>query len=191
MCMTSSMPAKTTCNIAGGLLRILVAKASDLNASTLTITNTGITRHQITAIAAILNWYEIKFDKNRDASATAENLRAGASAFSHNISALISTDDFETQRSLIDLQDCCGYIALIKHASGNWALYGLNYSKNDATYDSADAQVKFDFATGANRADEAVGATLTLSSPNVNFTWLPVSPSAAATAVAAIVVHTP
>jgi len=193
MCLPSSMPAPASCNLAGGILRLLVAKANDVLtvASAITITNTGVTRSQVTAFAAGLDWYEIKFDKKRDATAGAENTLAGKAAFTHSVTVLTSTDDFDTQRSLTELQDCCGYVALVKHASGNWALYGLNYSKTDASYDPADMQVKYDFTTGANRADAAAGGTVAFSSENVNFSWLPVSPAAAATAIAAIVAHTP
>ncbi len=195
MCLTSSMPNPASCNLAGGILRLLVAKSEDLVLSgvgvSFTITNTGTTRNQITAIAAGLDWYEIKFDKKRDATALAENTLAGKAAFTHSVTGLTSTDDFDTQRSLTELQDCCGYVALVKHASGNWAVYGLNYSKSDASFDSADMQVKYDFTTGANRADAAAGGTVAFSSENVNYSWLPVSPSAAATAIAAIVAHTP
>lgn len=184
MCSTSSMPAAANCSLAGGVLRVLVADAADLVLDGLTpsftITNTGLTRHQITAIAAGLDWYELKFDKSRDASAGAENTRGGAASFTHTVSVLTSTGDFATQRALIDLQNCCGYVALVKHADGNWAMYGLNYSIGDGSYDSADMKVKYDFNTGANRADEAAGGTIALSSTNVNFTWLPVSPAAAA-----------
>jgi hypothetical protein len=185
------MPAAASCSLAGGILRLLVANATDLTASTLTITNTGATRHQITAIDVALDWYEIKFDKKRDASAAAENTRPGAAAFTHTVSVLISTDDTGTHKSLIDLQDCCGVVSLAKLASGKWILLGLNYSKLDATYDSADMQVKYDFTSGANRADEAAGATVALSTENVNFGYMDVAPAAAATAIAAIVANTP
>lgn len=190
MCSTSSMPAAANCSLAGGVLRVLVADAAQVEAlAPFTITQTGVTRHQITAIAAGLDWYELKFDKARDASAAAENTRAGANAYTHTVSVLTSTDDFATQRALIDLQNCCGYVVLVKHASGNWAMYGLNYSVTDASYDSADMKVKYDFTTGANRADEGAGGTVALSSANVNFTFIPVSPAAAAGVT--VVAYTP
>ena len=195
MCLTSSMPNPAFCNLAGGILRVLVAKSEDLVltgvGASFTITDTGVTRSQITAIAAGLDWYEIKFDKKRDASAAAENTLGGRPAYTHTVSVLTSTADFDTQRSLTELQNCCGYVVLVKYADGNWAMYGLNYSASDASYDPADMQVKYDFTTGANRADAAAGGTVAFSSENVNFSWLPVSPAAAATAIAAIVAHTP
>lgn len=182
MCLTSSMPSPTDCSLTGGVQRILVAKVSDLILSgvgaSLTI-GTTTTRYQVTAIDAALDWYEIKFDKTRDASAGSENTRAGAKAFTHTVLANVSTDDFDTQRSLIELQNCCGYIALVKHQSGRWFVYGLNLNTTDSTYDGADLKVTLNFGTGANVADEAAGHNVTLSSPNVNITQIPVTAAAA------------
>lgn len=191
MCLTSSMPAAANCSLAGGLLRVLVAKASALLPTHLTVTTTGATRHQITAIDVTLPWYELKFDRNKDASALTENTVAGAAAYSHTVNVLTSTDDFATQTALAELQDCCGYIALVKFPSGNWAMLGLNYSKSDGSYDAADMKVKYDFNSGANRTDTAAGGTVAIASENVNYTWLPVAPAAAAAAITAIVAHTP
>jgi len=183
MCLTSSLPAQTTCNIAGSIRRLLVAKASDVVLSGLTASftfGTTTTRYQITDIEAALNWYEIPFDKTRDATASAENTRAGAGAFTHTVSVNISTDDFDTQRSIMELQDCCGYVALVQHSTGRWAMYGLNFSKDDSSYDPAQLKVTANFTTGANVADEAAGHNVTISSTNVTSYWLPVSAAAAA-----------
>jgi hypothetical protein len=185
MCLTASMPAPVDCNISGGILRVLVAKAEDIllsdnAAPSFTIPNTGLTRYQVDDIDAALNWYELKFDRASDASADAENTVAGAAAYTHTVTVRTKTTDADTQRALIDLQNCCGYIALVKYATGVWALFGLNYSTKDGSYDSADMKVKNDFTSGANRADAAAGGTLAVSSPNVNFSWIPVAPAAIA-----------
>lgn len=182
MCITSSMPAPVNCSLVGGVQRVLVAKVSELILSgvgaSLTF-GTTTTRAQVTAIDAGLDWYELKLDKSRDASAGSENTRAGATAFTHTVLMNVSTDDFDTQRSLRELQNCCGYVALVKHQSGRWYLYGLNFNDADNTYDGADLKVTLNFTTGANVADEAAGHNVTLASPNVNTTQLPVTASAA------------
>lgn len=193
MCLTSSLPVPSNCSLSGGIRRILVAEAATLVLSgpsaSFTVVNTGTTRYQVTAIDAALEFYEIPFDKNRDASATVENVLAGRLAFTHTIAANLSTDDFDTQRSVMELQDCCGYVALIQHQSGRWYLYGVNFSKDDASYDAAYLRVQANFATGANVADEAAGHAITISATNVNSYALPVT-AAAATGVT-IIAHTP
>lgn len=179
--------------MSGSFRRLLVAKVSDIalaDAVTPSFTfGTTTTRYQITAIDAALNFYEVPFDKNRPARADAENTRAGAAAFTHTIVANISSDDFDTQRSLIDMQDCCGYIALVLHQTGRWGLYGLNLTKATSEYDAAQLKLTTNFTTDETVAGENAGHNLSLSSTNVNFYWIPVS--AAAAAGVTIVAHTP
>ncbi len=178
MCyLTSLNPLVTCADNTGGYTRLLAHKA-DLNPADWTI-GTGVTRHTLTALAndSLVDWIEIFPDFTKDASAASEQTR-GKRSYVHTIIAFITGDNFENERIIGDGDDCCGYVFLVEHGTGNWFAYGVNYNKKTGTVKSfANMQVQASATTDVSGDAEGAGTTLTFSKERVLYSRLPVAPA--------------
>ena len=172
MCYTTSWqnPSLNCAPTEGSYTRLLLRKAN-VNPADWTVTNTGTTRHTITAIAALspslTGWTEFFPDSTRDAQADDIQAAGGKGSFTHIITGAIVGSSFAAQRMIIDGQRCCGYIALVE-IGGLWFAYGVNYDETTGRILSfAKLLPLAATTTGANREAEDAGTIMTFSRDKV------------------------
>lgn len=181
-CLALTLPAATECAPSGGINEIYVIPTSEviIGGSGIAISNAGLGANTITAIDAALQWRKINFDPDRDASAVVEQPNAGRLGYTHTITANISSDETAIEVLLPLIEGCCGFVAIVVHATGRAFMYGLKYSRSTGTATAGALKGQTNKTTGANAQDTEVGVALTLTSANMNYTRIPVAASALA-----------
>jgi ribosomal protein L31 len=188
MCTLASVNKSTTCNVAGSIKRVLVLTSSTLTDATFTL-GTVANAFKVTAVTGTPPVYEVPFSKKL--AAQASSVKNGK-AYTHNVNVRIQSNEHPIFRDLDALQDCCGYVVVVKDSAGAWFLLGATIDRASNKLDIGEMDVtQADFDTDSTLAGEAQGFTVAFNSEQMNCLMIPVASAAVTTLEGLIVAATP